>query len=597
MLKRYHLKQSDINELAGTNYEYKSKHYTKSSSTKTKIKRGGVQKTPHTYYWNGKKVSESEFKRLQSGKPEPKEETYLGITGVKTKQGKTPIEKQVTHVYRKSESGKYEKIGTMKPQPKPDSYLVVYPAVKPSERAGKTFPAGFLGITKSGESVGKVQKGTISYGVPEYKTVKSPFKSQEELEKYTIKKKTRIRDIPSLLYELDKRRIEMQLGVLGRGSAKVTQKLGLHEPPIMTRPAFEKRYPDKSYALYLQRKKGEALVRTGLAVPFELPYTTGSQIYGASQFIGKTIKNPKTYPKKAIKGGIKDIQSEYKHHPQRFAGKQIGTFLTFGALGWGLQKILHYSPPTTSASVTDIKELGKGKYVGKGKIVTKAGKQKVSTDVRSLMKVEKKGKVSKSESIHALRTGTKEQVGFTKGLTKKMKFKDFFKHKIKGHRVPVGKKYGITDVGGKYLSKTIVKTTTGEPRVSVHVGKTISVTKGKPTYALSAGYTEYFPKPFDTSKLLFKVASKPTTTSAQLIKAIYGSHLKTVGAGLKVAPKYTPTPSVTAGIIGLGLVGATTPKVLKTPEKQAHFSLVGTIKPKTQSRLIRIPRINYQGLL
>jgi len=500
----------------------------------------------------------------------------LAITGVETKQGKIPEQEQVTHVYERTGSGSYRKVGESK------SKLVVYPA-NDKNPAGKTYPAHFYEKNEQGQYK-KVGTGVVKYGQPEYRVVKSPFKSQEELDKYAVKdtnKKIRVRDIPSLLYKLDKRRIEMQLGILGRGTVKVTQKFGLHEPPMMTRQAFEKKYPDKSYELYLQRQKGETLIRTTLAGMVETPYTIGASIYGASQFIEKTIKNPR-YPKKAIKGAVEEMKYEYEEHPQRFAGKQIGSFIGMSALGFGIQKIASMGTKTqTSASVSELNKVGEGKYVGKGKIVTKTGKKLRKTEVKSILKTTPEGKVTKSYGVHELTTEGKQDIGLTKGISTKTKLKNIYAHLTEGKIISKGKKgLKTTNTAGKYVSKSLNK------KYSVHIGETLSESgiKGK-----TAGFT----KVNDISDVMIKSTSyNPLTkTKTNLPKTIYKTHLETLGKGLE--PKTSISPYTT----GIGLVGSTAPKVLKTPEKQAHFSRVGTIKPKTESRVIKKQQPQFSSML
>jgi len=568
-----------------------------------------------------KKAREEINKEQASGSAGKKQETYLAITGVENKEGKIPIEKQVSHIYRKSESGKYIKIGTMKPQPKPDSYLVVYPAVEPSERAGKTFPATFLGITKSGESVGKAHRGTISYGIPEYKIVKSPFKSQEELDKYAVKdtnKKIRIKDIPSLLYELDKKRIEMQLSILGGGTAKVIQKFGLHEPPMMTMQAFEKKYPDKSYELYIQRQKGETLIRTILAGMVETPYSIGASIYGASQFAEKTIKNPKTYPKKAIKGAIEKMKYEYEEHPQRFAGQQIGSFIGMSALGWGFQKILHYSPAGTKGELYAIE-----RQTTRTKSVVLRSKNEFNNLIARLKAKGYKPEVTIHKDYWTVKWREKPFVDIitkteiNQALSKGKIISNTKTQKIISYR---GYKY--------YISKTPtgLKTTKLKNIVDVARGeiKYIGKYKGMDVYierGLKVPITFNEPKGFKIT--YFKGKGKPRPILEELAK-MYEQQQKDMGlkpiisdkgiTSLKVKTPTSPTKTWTptpikisptsypyssynvAGLLSLSY-GVSPPKILREPEKQAHFSLVGTIKPKTESRVINIPRINYQGLL
>lgn len=582
LTKRYHLSEATVNQLAGIPedewYYYQPKHHISTSSQKTEVKRGGVQ--------TAKGLTESEKKALQQ----------KALTGKMPKIEKEPVVKEEIPL-----------------EPK----LAISPAIK--DRQGKSVPAIFFGQTKEGKYV-EVGTGAVEYGLPEETTVseKIPFKSKEELEKYTVKEKIRAKDIPSLLYELDKKRIEMQLSILGGATAKVKEKLHLHEPSTMTRTAFKKKYPNKSYESYLQHQEAKKL---GFNIPagiVEIPYMFGSQIYGGTQFIEKTIKEPKTYPKKAIKSGIEDIQLEYRFHPQRFAGKQIGAFIGMAGLSWGLQKLLT-PKTTTSASITEIKSLGKGKYAGKGKIVTKAGKQKITTDVKSLMKTQPERKITKSYGLHELTTSQKKALGLTKGISKKTSFQKIYAHLTEGKILSKLKgKIKTTDIAGKYVSKSLNK------KYSVHVGETIT---GKGAKGVTGGFTKF---KYDVSKILFKSGSKVTKTKGITPKTIYKSHLGTLGAGLKATPTYSFTPSVTAGIIGLSLIGSTkkikspskslsfvsspkatapqtkkelhykTPaptKVLRTPEKQAHFSRVGTIKPKTKSRVITAQNEIYSNLL
>lgn len=59
------------------------------------------------------KKAREEIDREQASGSGQKQKTYIGITGVETKEGKIPEEKQVTHIYERSVSGSYRKVGTV----------------------------------------------------------------------------------------------------------------------------------------------------------------------------------------------------------------------------------------------------------------------------------------------------------------------------------------------------------------------------------------------------------------------------------------------------------------------------------------------------